>query len=89
MIKGGCLCGEVGYVIQEPFIEAHHCHCGFCRKEHGTAYATYGMLPASGMKWQHGREKIARYESSPGFERAFCPRCGSIVPGSATLNSGK
>jgi hypothetical protein len=81
MIEGSCLCGDVAYETHEPFLEAHHCHCGFCRKEHGTAYATYGVMPASGMKWLCGQEKIARYESSPDFERAFCPRCGSIVPG--------
>jgi hypothetical protein len=82
MIQGSCLCGDVAYEIEGPFFEAHHCHCGFCRKEHGTPYATYGVAQASGMKWLRGREKIALYESSPGFHRAFCPRCGSIVPGS-------
>jgi hypothetical protein len=83
MIQGSCLCGEIAYEVQAPLLHAHHCHCGFCRKEHGTPYATYGVAPASGMKWLRGEEKIARYESSPGFHRAFCPRCGSILPGDA------
>ena len=81
MMEGSCLCSDLAYQIEGSFIEAHHCHCGFCRKEHGTPYATYGMVPASALKWVRGTEKIARYESSPDFYRAFCPRCGSIVPG--------
>jgi hypothetical protein len=80
--EGSCLCGDLAYEVAGPFIEAHHCHCGYCRKAHGTPYATYGIAPAAGLTWRRGAERIARYESSPGFERAFCPRCGSIVPGS-------
>jgi hypothetical protein len=81
MIPGSCLCRDVAYEICEPFSDAYHCHCGFCRKEHGTPYATYAMVPASGLKWLRGRDEAASYESSPGFERVFCPRCGSILPG--------
>jgi hypothetical protein len=80
-IQGSCLCGDIAYEVQAPLLHVHHCHCGYCRKEHGTPYATYGMAPAAGVKWLRGEEKIARYESSQDFFRAFCPRCGSIVPG--------
>jgi hypothetical protein len=71
----------VAYQVADPFIEAHHCHCGFCRKAHGTPYATYGVAPAAGLRWLRGQDQVQRYESSPGFSRAFCGRCGSIVPG--------
>jgi hypothetical protein len=81
MLQGSCLCGDLAYEIAGPFLGAHHCHCGFCRKEHGTPYATYGMAPSAAMRWLRGEKTIARYESSPGFERSFCPRCGSVVPG--------
>jgi hypothetical protein len=81
MPLGSCLCGDVAYEIAGPFLEAHHCHCGFCRKEHGTPYATYGVAPSAGLRWLRGEDAISRYESSPGFQRAFCRRCGSIVPG--------
>jgi hypothetical protein len=29
----------------------------------------------------HGKEQVANWESTPGFFRAFCTRCGSVVPG--------
>jgi len=81
MSLGSCLCGDVAYEVSSPFLETHHCHCGFCRKEHGTPYASYGVAPSAGLRWLRGQDAIARYESSPGFQRAFCRRCGSILPG--------
>ena len=35
---------------------------------------------ASGFRMQ-GEERVSRWESSPGFFRRFCRRCGSVVPG--------
>jgi hypothetical protein len=79
--RGSCLCGEVAYEIHGPFDHASHCHCSYCRKFHGTPYATYAMAPFAGRRWLRGERGIARYESSPGFHRCFCARCGSPVPG--------
>jgi hypothetical protein len=81
MLTGSCLCGDVAYEVAGPLLEVHHCHCGFCRKEHGTPYASYAMAPSAGLRWLRGESGVRRYESSPGFERAFCGRCGSILPG--------
>jgi hypothetical protein len=52
-----------------------------CRKAHGAAFATYVGAPAEGLRWVSGQDRVARYESSPGFYRPFCSRCGSVVAG--------
>jgi hypothetical protein len=57
------------------------CHCSFCRKTHGTAFATYVLAKADALHIDGG-EQIVCFESSPKFFRAFCRRCGSVVPGS-------
>ncbi len=57
-----------------------HCHCSRCRKTHGTGFATFVMAQADAFHLVRGRELIVRYESSPGFFRPFCGRCGSAVP---------
>jgi hypothetical protein len=57
-----------------------HCHCSRCRKAHGVAFATYVGGPAGGFRLR-GEEQVRRWESSPGFFRNFCARCGSVVPG--------
>ena len=77
-MQGGCLCGEVRWRVEPPFTLASHCHCSRCRKAHGSAFASYAAAP-SGSFSRSG--PIARFESSPGFFRCFCPRCGSVVPG--------
>jgi hypothetical protein len=38
------------------------------------------MAPADGFRL-HGEQHVVRWESSPGFHRCFCGRCGSVVPG--------
>jgi hypothetical protein len=80
-LRGSCLCGEVAYEIDGPLERASHCHCSYCRKSHGTPFATYAMAKFAGRRWLRGERGIARYESSPGFHRCFCARCGSHVPG--------
>ena len=81
MLEGSCLCGDVAYRVDGPLVWPHHCHCGYCRKEHGTPYATYAMAQATDLVWLRGRDKLVIYESSPGFHRWFCGRCGSTMPG--------
>jgi hypothetical protein len=80
-LRGSCLCGEVAYEVDGPLEHAHHCHCSYCRKTHGTPCATGAMAPSAGRRWLRGERSIARYESSPGFHRWFCARCGSVLPG--------
>ena len=79
--RGSCLCGEVEYEIDGPLQHTHHCHCQYCRKSHGTPCATGSLAPAAGRRWLRGEKSIVRYESSPGFHRWFCARCGSSLPG--------
>ncbi len=79
MVRGSCLCGVV--VWETPALDlVTHCHCTRCRKTHGTAFATFGMCGADGFRPRAGRDAIVRYESSPGFVRPFCGRCGGAVP---------
>lgn len=59
-----------------------HCHCGRCRKAHGSAFATYAAGPAKSFVL-HGKEHIAKYKGEVGGPRHFCRHCGAVVPGSA------
>lgn len=82
MNRARCLCGDVSWEVEGPFEWMSHCHCARCRKAHGAAFATYVAAPATGFRLRGG-EHVARWESSPGFFRCFCGRCGSVVPGDA------
>ena len=41
MIRGGCLCGAVGFRVDGPVHRMAHCHCSMCGKHHGAAFGTY------------------------------------------------
>jgi hypothetical protein len=78
-MRSSCLCGGISWEVDGPLERMSHCHCSRCRKAHGAAFATYAVAPAAGFRMRGG-EQVARWESSPGFFRCFCPRCGSVVP---------
>jgi hypothetical protein len=83
MLHGSCLCGDVAFEIDGPATTLSHCHCGMCRKTHGSAFASFISVADTSFRWLSGQEKIRKRESSPGAERPFCPRCGSVVPSDA------
>lgn len=80
MPRGGCLCGRIAYEIDAQLELMSHCHCAMCRKSHGAPFVTYALGPRERFRWLRGEADAARYESSPGFFRVFCPACGSVVP---------
>jgi hypothetical protein len=79
-MHASCLCGDLSWDVEAPLLSLSHCHCSRCRKQHGVAFATYAIAPASALR-MYGEARASRWESSPGFFRRFCPRCGSAVPG--------
>ena len=80
MHHGRCLCGSVDWTASGDLQWMSHCHCSRCRKMHGAPFATYVMAAKDGIRMT-GQEHVTRYESSPGFVRTFCGKCGSVVPG--------
>ena len=79
MHKGSCLCGGVRYELDAELTEIACCHCGQCRKQSGTAFATNAPVPADKLRIVAGEQLLKGYESSPGAWRMFCGNCGSPV----------
>ncbi|HEX5935269.1 MAG TPA: GFA family protein [Pseudorhizobium sp.] len=67
--SGSCLCGKVRYSVKGPPLRIGLCHCSDCRKESGSAFATFGIWPA------HAFESTGEISTFQG--RGFCPTCGS------------
>lgn len=76
-IKGSCLCGAVRYEFDSQFQFAGNCHCSICRKSHGAAFVTWGILGPGQFRWTSGEDLLGYHESSPGRTRCFCSKCGS------------
>jgi hypothetical protein len=79
MLKGSCLCGGVRYEINSELAVVTNCHCSLCRKTSGSAFASGATIAAASFRFVAGKELIKEWESSPGYHRMFCGRCGSPI----------
>ncbi len=86
--QASCLCGGVAWDVDGPLQFVTHCHCARCRKAHGAAFSTAGMVPAGALRFTRGRELVRRFASSPSLQRLFCGTCGSVVPDDESLWQG-
>ena len=72
---GGCLCGAVRYEVRGPLRNVINCHCGMCRRLHGS-FGPHSKAPkkditittSTGLAW---------YRTSDVARRGFCSKCGS------------
>ena len=80
-IKGGCLCGGVAYQVTGKLIDADHCHCSMCRRQHGAAFATYAQVDPGDFRWGSGQALVKVYETPGGAGWCFCRECGSSLAG--------
>ena len=80
-IAGGCLCGEVRYEVDPPFLRAGHCHCVRCRKHSGAAVCTQARVLQEQFRLISGAEFIRIYGKGQGTVKVFCKNCGSSLFG--------
>ncbi len=52
-----------------------HCHCHSCRRNTGSALATFVGIAREGFRYTQGTP--GTYASSPGVTRSFCAACGT------------
>jgi hypothetical protein len=75
--RGGCLCGQIRYVItREPRVTTL-CHCRSCRLATGAPVVAWVVLPLEGLAFEQGSP--VAYRSSPTVERTFCGQCGTSL----------
>lgn len=85
---GSCLCGAVAFTIEGPLAPIQVCHCSQCRKAQGGPFATNIPVETARLRFRSGEAGLARYESSPGKIRTFCPTCASPVFSARTALPG-
>ena len=45
--EGGCTCGEIRYRVDAKPMFVHCCHCRWCQRESGAAFALNAMIETS------------------------------------------
>ena len=79
--EGGCTCGEVRYrLIRSPII-VHCCHCRWCQRETGTAFALNAMIESHCVELLKGKpERVdTPFNSGKGQDIIRCPSCHIAV----------
>jgi len=77
MLTGGCLCGEIRYEAHGTPFHPTLCHCSMCRRAAGAPVVAWFSVRRDEYRVTSGTP--ARYASSPGVIRTFCPRCGTSL----------
>ena len=94
--EGGCLCGQVRYVIEGDPAASMVCHCSHCQKQSGSAFSTIIGVPENQVSIS-GEPVTYRDngESGRSVERQFCGTCGSplfsrveVSPGMLWVKAG-
>jgi len=72
---GHCLCGNIRFQVEGDPIWIAHCHCQSCRRNTGSAVATFVGYTPEQVRYETDNRQF--YESSPGVRRGFCGKCGT------------
>ena len=75
--EGGCDCRKVRYRLEARPLFVHCCHCRWCQRESGAAFALNAILEADRMTLLSGEPVIIDTPSASGMGQkiARCPAC--------------
>lgn len=75
--KGRCSCGEVQYALTDAPLIVHCCHCTYCQRETGSAFAVNGWIEWDRIEITTGspEDTILPSESGRGQIVSRCPSC--------------
>jgi hypothetical protein len=79
--EGGCTCRHVRYrMITKPLF-VHCCHCRWCQRETGGAFALNAMIEADRVQLLEGELVVidTPSQSGKGQRISRCPKCGIAV----------
>jgi hypothetical protein len=75
--EGGCTCRQVRYRMTSKPMYVNCCHCRWCQRETGTAFAINAMIEADRVELLSGAPEIINTPSNSGKGQkiARCPKC--------------
>jgi hypothetical protein len=78
VLEGGCTCGGVRYRLTAAPLFVHCCHCTWCQRETGSAFAVNTLIETAYVDVTKGAVMFADLPSPSGRGQRFarCPECG-------------
>jgi hypothetical protein len=76
-LDGGCDCRHVRYRMTTRPLIVHCCHCSWCQRESGAAFALNAMIEADRVRLLGGEVRLVDTPSASGEGQkiARCPKC--------------
>jgi hypothetical protein len=76
-VEGGCTCRSVRYRMLTKPLFVHCCHCRWCQRETGTAFALNAMIEADRVELLSGEVELVDTPSASGKGQKIwrCPTC--------------
>jgi hypothetical protein len=76
--EGRCTCGAVRYRLNAQPLIVHCCHCTWCQRESGSAFAVNAFIEAAQVELLQGAPVQTTLPSASGKGQVFwrCPDCG-------------
>ena len=76
-MQGGCTCGAVRYKITDTPLFVHCCHCTWCQRESGSAFAVNVLIETSNVDVISGDPAAVTVPTNSGRGQIFlrCPDC--------------
>ena len=77
ILEGGCTCRRVRYRMHGNPLFVHCCHCRWCQRETGTAFALNAMIEADRVQLLQGEVEAIDTPSNSGKGQRIsrCPHC--------------
>ena len=79
--EGGCTCRRIRYRLASRPLIVHCCHCRWCQRETGTAFALNALIESDRVELLSGKVDVVDTpsESGKGQRIARCPTCRIAV----------
>jgi hypothetical protein len=80
-LEGGCTCRRVRYRLLDRPLFVHCCHCTWCQRESGTAFALNALIEAERIELLSGTVEAVDTPSASGKGQKIsrCPTCRIAV----------
>ena len=80
-LDGRCTCGEVRYRMTSLPMFVHCCHCRWCQRETGTAFALNALIETDRVQLLKGQPRLVDTPSASGKGQQIlrCPTCQTAL----------
>ncbi|EEW24239.1 GFA family protein [Rhodobacter ferrooxidans] len=79
-MQGRCTCGRISYRLTARPLFVHACHCSWCQRETGSAFALNAMIETECVEVSGTPELVMTPSNSgKGQEIARCPTCRTAL----------